>query len=204
MARLRSLSAKQILAVKGVLFVVFLLPAAMIIINVQQSADPVEYITSETGEFALRLLVLTLCITPLQRISGWNWLIKLRRLCGLYAFFYALLHFSTYLFLDLGLNFSGVWDDILKRKYITVGFAAFVLLIPLAITSNDRLIRRLGAHRWGQLHKAVYLIAPLAVLHFFWQVRGEDWTEAGVYFALIAILLAMRVPLIAEKIKHRK
>lgn len=199
---LRSLSPRKFFYIKAALFVLLLLPAAMLAVRVREVADPVEFLTKETGESALRFLLLTLAITPLLRMSGWNWLIKLRRMVGLYAFFYAALHFSTYIFLDLQLDFSGVWQDILKRKYITVGFAAFLLLLPLAITSNDRLLRKMGARRWTRLHRAVYIIAPLAVLHFFWQTRGDDWTEPLVYFSLVALLLFLRLPPVAMRIKR--
>ena len=152
----------------------------------------------------MRLLLATLLVTPLIKISNWNWLIKLRRMIGLYAFAYALLHFLVYLLLDVQLHFPTVLEDITERQYITVGFAALLLLLPLAITSNDRLLKKIGARRWTRLHKAVYVIAPLAVAHFWWQVKGDDIGEAVLYALVTAALLALRHPRLAAALKRRK
>lgn len=200
---MRRLSPRRFFVVKTVLFILLLLPAVAIALRLPNVVDPVEFLTGETGEFALRFLLLTLAVTPLQHISGWSWLIKLRRMIGLYAFAYVFCHFAVYVFLDLQLNLGGVWEDILDRNYITVGFAAFCLLVPLAVTSNDYLLRRMGFRRWNRLHKSVYLIAPLAVLHLLWQTRGDDLTEPLVYAAITALLLALRWQPLTEKIKRR-
>ena len=153
-------------------------------------ANPIEEITHATGEWALRLLLLTLCVTPLRKLLGWSWLAPQRRSLGLFAFFYATLHFLTYAVLDLGLEFQYLLEDVLERPYITVGFSAFLLLVPLAITSTKAQIKRLG-RRWLQLHRVVYLAAALGVLHFFWLVKA-DLREPLVYAAIVAGLLGWR------------
>ena len=154
-------------------------------------ADPVAAITHATGDWALRLLLACLAMTPLRRLSGASWPIRFRRLLGLYAFFYACLHLSTYLVLDLGGYWTQLFADIAKRPYITVGFTAWLLLLPLAITSTRGWMRRLG-RRWGQLHRAVYVAAILGVLHFLWLVKS-DLREPLIYAAVAAALLGARL-----------
>lgn len=153
-------------------------------------ADPVAEIEHRLGLWALRFLMLTLAITPLRQLTGWNVLVRFRRILGLYTFAYASLHFATYLGLDLRGYWSQVFEDITKRPYITVGFLAWLLLVPLAVTSTTGWIRRLG-RRWAQLHKAVYLIAVLAILHFWWLVKS-DIREPLLYAAIAAVLLGWR------------
>jgi len=153
-------------------------------------ANPIEEITHVTGEWGLRLLVLTLCVTPLRKLTGWSWLAPQRRSLGLFAFFYATLHFLTYAVLDLGLELGFVVEDVLERPYITIGFSAFLLLLPLALTSTKGQIKRLG-RRWVTLHRLVYVAAALAVLHFFWLVKA-DVREPLVYAAIVAGLLGWR------------
>lgn len=153
--------------------------------------DPVAAITHATGDWALRFLLATLAMTPLRRLTGAPWPIRFRRLLGLYAFFYTCLHLSTYLVLDLGGYWSQIFADITKRPYITVGFTAWLLLLPLAITSTRGWIRRLG-RRWGQLHRLVYVAAVLAVLHFLWLVKS-DLREPLLYAAVLAVLLGSRL-----------
>lgn len=155
-------------------------------------ANPVETITNTTGIWTLRLLVITLAITPLRWATGWNQVIQFRRMIGLFAFFYGSLHFLTYFILDHSLMFSGVWEDVVKRPYITAGFTAFVLMIPLAVTSTQGWIRRLGGRRWSLLHKLVYVSAALGVLHYWWKVK-LDVTDPALYAGLVAALLAVRV-----------
>lgn len=156
-------------------------------------ANPVEALTHATGEWTLRFLLLTLAVTPLRRLSGITDLLRFRRMLGLFAFFYALLHFLVYLLLDQSLLLEEIVADIVKRPYITVGFIAFVLLIPLAATSTKGMMRRLG-RRWKRLHQLVYLIVLLGVLHFLWQVKA-DWLEPAIYAAVfIALLLARVLP----------
>ncbi len=165
-------------------------------------ANPIEFITHRTGFWALTFLTLSLAITPLRRITKLNDLIKFRRLLGLFAFFYALLHFSTYLVLDQFFDFGAIIEDIVKRPYITVGFASFVILLLLALTSTKGSIRRLGK-KWVTLHSLVYIAAPLAVLHFFWKRSAKHNTfDPLVFAAIVAVLLALRVP--AWLAKRRK
>jgi sulfoxide reductase heme-binding subunit YedZ len=155
-------------------------------------ANPIEKITHWTGRTALVLLVVTLAITPLRRVTGYNHLIQLRRPIGLFSFFYAMLHFSTYVVLDRWFDFSTVFEDIAERPYITVGFTAFLLLIPLAITSTKGWIRRLGK-RWKQVHRLIYISAALGVLHYFWKVKADTRTPA-IFAGVLAVLLLARLP----------
>jgi len=178
---------------KPALFFLCLLPLGLFTLQVvsgELSADPVKDATLFTGDWTLRFILITLCVTPLRRLMGWTWLIRLRRMLGLYAFFYACLHFTVWFWLDRELQFADVLEDIIKRPYITVGFSAFVLLIPLAVTSNKYSIRRLKK-RWQQLHKLVYLIAGLGVLHFLWLVKS-DILEPSIYAVLLIALLGIR------------
>lgn len=179
---------------KVVVFLLCLVPFAILVWEaVQQTlgTNPVEEITHRTGDWALRFLLITLAITPLRRLSGWNELQQSRRMLGLFAFFYATLHFSVYAFLDLGLDFGFLAEDIAERPYITVGFTAWVLLIPLAVTSTRGMMRRLG-RRWKQLHRLVYLIAVLGVLHFWWLVKA-DIREPLIYAVILAVLFGLRM-----------
>jgi methionine sulfoxide reductase heme-binding subunit len=155
------------------------------------TANPIEYITRFTGSWALIILLASLSITPLRKITGWNDLIKLRRMLGLFAFSYAVLHFATYMVLDLFFDFAAIAKDIFKRPYITVGFTAFALLIPLAVTSTSGMIRRLGK-RWQQLHRLVYVTAIAAVIHFYWLVKA-DIRRPVMYGSVLALLLGYRL-----------
>ncbi len=155
-------------------------------------ADPVEKFTHETGEWALRFLILTLLVTPLRRFTGWSWLAPHRRTLGLYAFVYAAHHFATYLVFDLGFDFAFLGEDILERPYITVGFASFLILLALAATSTKGAVKRLKK-KWIALHRLVYAAAILAVVHFLWLVKA-DLLEPLIYGAIVAALLATRVP----------
>ena len=154
-------------------------------------ADPVKKLEHECGKTALNLLLLTLAVSPVRELAGLPQLLRLRRMLGLFAFFYVVVHFTVYLVLDLELNFHMLGADIVKRPYITIGFTALLLLIPLAITSTNRMMRRLG-RRWQSLHRLVYVIAVLGVWHFYWQVK-RDVREPLIYAGLLAILLAYRV-----------
>ena len=153
-------------------------------------ADPVAEIEHRLGIWALRFLMITLAITPLRQLTGWNVLVRFRRMLGLYAFAYASLHFATYLGLDLRGYWMQVFEDITKRPYITVGFLAWLLLVPLAVTSTTGWIKRLGRN-WARLHKLVYVIAVLAVLHFWWLVKS-DIREPAIYAGIAALLLGWR------------
>jgi len=180
--------------VKSAAFLICLVPFGQLVFNYftdNLTANPIEYITRFTGSYALLILLSSLSVTPLRKLTGWNELIKLRRMLGLYAFFYAALHFATYMVLDLFFDFAAIGKDILKRPYITVGFSALVLMIPLALTSNAAMIRRLGK-RWQQLHYLVYGIAILGVVHFYWLVKA-DIRRPVQYGATLILLLGCRI-----------
>jgi sulfoxide reductase heme-binding subunit YedZ len=155
------------------------------------TANPVEFLQHQTGDWTLRFLIFTLCITPFRKFLKLPELIRFRRMLGLFAFFYVSLHFLTYLGPDQSFNLAGMLKDVAKRPFITVGFAAFVLLIPLAITSTSAWIRRLGAKRWVVLHRSIYICATLGVIHYYWLVKS-DVRKPLFYGMLVAILLAFR------------
>jgi len=181
--------------VKPVVFVAALQPAAWLLYNAfwgDLGVNPVETITNHTGIWTLRFLVLSLAITPARWLTGFNPLTTFRRPLGLFAFFYGTLHFMTYFVLDHSLAFDGVWEDVVKRPYITAGFTAFVLMIPLALTSTAGWIRRLGGRNWNLLHRLVYLSAIGGALHYFWKVK-LDTTNPVYYFAIVGVLLGARV-----------
>src|SRR5439155_5659185 len=156
------------------------------------SANPVAYVLNQLGLLTLIFLIATLTLTPLRKLSVWTWPIRIRRLLGLFAFFYASLHFTTYVAIDQGFRWHAILADILKRKFIFVGFSAFLLLIPLALTSTNASVRRLGAARWQRLHRLVYVAATLGVIHFWWRVK-KDHREPAIYGAVLAVLLIFRV-----------
>lgn len=179
---------------KPLVFSLSLLPLAWLFWRFwsdQLGVNPVETLSHRTGDWSLRFLLLTLAVTPLRRLTGWNGAQRFRRMLGLFAFFYACLHFLVYLIFDQFFDLSAILADITKRPYITVGFAAFVLLIPLAVTSTQRMIKRLGRH-WSRLHRLVYLIAMLGVLHYLWLVKA-DLREPLLYAAILGVLLGYRL-----------
>ncbi len=188
---------RQVTALKVLIFVLALLPFARLVAFAfldRLGANPVEFITRNTGDWTLYFLCITLAVTPLRKFSKWNWLIKFRRMIGLFAFFYAALHFTTFLWFDHFFDVQEMWKDVLKRPFITVGFIAFVLLIPLAATSTNGMVRRLGGKRWLWIHRLVYLIAPLGILHYFWMKAGKhDFAQPFLYGAIVALLLALRL-----------
>ena len=181
--------------VKVLLWALCLTPLGLLVwrgLHGKLTANPVEFIQHKTGFWALTLIMVTLSITPLRRITGWNRIIQLRRPLGLFAFFYATIHFLTYIVFDQFFDVRAMIDDIAKRPYITVGFPAFVLLIPLAITSTKGWIRRLG-RRWQLLHKLIYLSSALAVLHFFWKRSAKhNIREPLIFGAILLVLLGFR------------
>lgn len=180
---------------KVAVFVAALGPAAYLVYGVfahSLGANPIDAVTDETGTWTLRFLVLTLLVTPLRKWTGWNSLIKFRRMLGLFAFFYGSLHFLTYLVLDQFFDIDAIVADIVKRPFITVGFTAFVLMIPLAATSTAGWIRRLGGKRWNLLHKLAYVSATAGVVHYWWLVKS-DISRPARYGAIVAVLLATRV-----------
>lgn len=185
---------KRFIWIKLLVFLLSLLPAAGLAAGLFTGglgANPVEAITHSTGEWALRLLLLTLAVTPLRRLTGYGSLIRLRRMLGLFAFFYAALHLSTYVALDQFFDAAAIVKDVVKRPYITAGFLGFVLMAPLAATSTAGMIRRLGGRRWQQLHRLVYPCAIAAVVHFLWLVKA-DLTEPLLYAGVLTALLGYR------------
>lgn len=190
-----SLSSRQIVAAKVVLWLVCLMPLTRLIylgLTDGLGANPIEFITRSTGTWTLTGLLITLSITPLRKLTGRAWLIRFRRLLGLFAFFYACLHFTTYIWLDQFFDPASILKDIYKRPFITVGFSAFVLLLPLAYTSRQSMMKKLGRN-WQRLHKLVYVIASLGVIHYWWLVK-KDITQPLIYGCVLAVLLAMRLP----------
>ena len=180
---------------KVAVFIAALGPAAYVVYGVFTNAlgaNPIDAVTDETGTWTLRFLVVTLLVTPLRKWTGWNALIRFRRMLGLFAFFYGTLHFLTYLVLDQFFAFNEILADIVKRPFITVGFGAFVLMIPLALTSTTGWIRRLGGRRWNLLHRLIYLSAIGGVVHYLWLVKS-DTSRPARYGMIVAFLLAARV-----------
>ena len=196
MASLKAPSTRQVSAVKAVIFVLGLIPVAkMAYLTLSgQLVEPLEHITRGTGDWTLYFLCITLAVTPLRRLSGINWIVKLRREVGLFSFFYAFLHFMTFLWFDHFFDLAEMWKDVVKRPFITVGFIAFVLLIPLAATSTNAMIRKLGGKRWQWLHRLIYIIAPLGILHFWWMKAAKhNFQQPIIFGTIVAVLLAMRV-----------
>lgn len=182
---------------KVFLFLVCLLPLVSLVLatfgigGFSLGANPVEQLIHRCGLWGLKFLLITLSITPLRHLTGWNWLIRLRRMLGLFAFFYICLHFSVYAGLDQRFDLQAIGEDIVKRPYITLGILGLLMLIPLAITSTNAMMRRLGA-RWQKLHRLVYLIGIVGVWHFWWQVK-KDIAEPLVYAGILAVLLGYRL-----------
>lgn len=189
---------------KPAVFLVSLAPFGLLIwwaFNDGLGANPVEFITRHTGQWGLRFLVITLCVTPLRKITGWNALARIRRMLGLYAFFYLTLHFSTYLVLDAEFSLAYIVEDVVERLYITAGFTGFCLLIPLAATSTNGMVRRLGGKRWQQLHRLVYPAVLAGCLHFLWLVKA-DVREPLIYLSIVLVLLLMRTPILDKRLSR--
>ena len=178
---------------KAAIFLACLAPIGLLLwdaLTGNLTANPIEEITARTGRWTLRFLLITLAITPVRRLSGWGWLMRFRRMLGLFAFSYVALHFLTYFVLDQFFDLPMIIEDVLKRPYITVGFSAFVLLIPLAVTSTKKMIRRLGK-RWSWLHRLIYLIASLGVVHYLWLVKS-DIRYPATYGLVLLLLFVLR------------
>jgi methionine sulfoxide reductase heme-binding subunit len=183
-----------------------LTPLAAIVVRASQGqlgADPVAKVENELGLAALILLVGSLACTPANRLFGWTWAIRIRRELGLLAFFYASLHFLTYVVVDQGVDWRAIVDDIVKRPFITVGFTALVLLVPLALTSTKASIRRLGFRRWQRVHQLTYIAGVLAVIHFVWRVK-IDLSQPLTYAAIVSVLLLLRVGLWFYRIRRSR
>ena len=185
---------RQFTGIKVFVFVLCLIPLGQMvhgIVTDSLGANPFEAVTRGLGDWALRLLLVTLAVTPLRRFTGFNWLLRVRRMLGLFTFFYAALHMLTYVWLDQFFDWPFILKDIVKRPFITVGFLSFVLLILLAVTSTNAMMKRLGRN-WSRLHKAVYAIGVLGVLHFWWMVKA-DIREPALYAGILAVLLGLRL-----------
>ena len=184
-------------AAKPILFLLALLPFSWLLYGAatnQLGANPAEYLIRATGDWTLRFLCLTLAVTPLRVITGTAALARFRRMVGLFMYFYAVLHLLSYSWFDMGFDVADIVKDIIKRPFILVGFSGFLLLTPLAATSFNRVVKAMGARRWQMLHKLVYLIAGLALLHFFWMRSGKnDFAEVAVYAVILGLLLGWRV-----------
>ncbi|MBP6766102.1 MAG: sulfoxide reductase heme-binding subunit YedZ [Rubrivivax sp.] len=182
---------------KPLLFVLALGPLAWLLTGAVANtlgANPAEALIRSTGDWTLRFLCLTLAVTPLRQATGWHALARFRRMLGLFTFFYGVLHFLCFAWLDMGFDLAAIVNDIPKRPFILVGTAALLLMLPLAATSFNRAIKALGARRWQALHRIVYAVALLALLHFFWMRAGKnDFAEWSVYAAVLAVLLGWRL-----------
>lgn len=191
---MRHLRPAWVTAIKAVLFAACLVPFARLVYGAfadSLGANPIETVTRATGWWTLFLLMATLLVTPLRRVTGMGWLSRLRRMLGLYAFFYACWHFTTFIWFDHWFDVAEIAKDVVKRPFVTIGFTAFVLLIPLAATSTNAMQRRL-AHNWRRLHRFVYVIAALGVVHYWWLVK-RDITEPLVFAVALALLLGLRL-----------
>jgi len=182
---------------KPVVFLLCLSPLLLLLLRAFEvsglglGANPIEELLHELGRWGLKFLLLTLTITPLRRCTGWNWLLRFRRMLGLFSFFYIMIHFLTYAILDQGLDITLIIEDVIKRPYITLGMTGLILLIPLALTSTKAMMRRLG-RRWLKLHRLIYVIAIVAIWHFYWQVK-LDTLDATIYALVLAVLFASRL-----------
>lgn len=189
-------TAAQLAWLKRGVFVLALLPLVQVVFAGAQGrlgANPIETITRASGDWTLYFLCFTLAVTPLRRLTGQHWLLKLRRMLGLFTFLYASLHFLCFIWFDHFFDLAEMLKDVLKRPFITVGFSAFLLLVPLALTSSDAMVRRLGRH-WARLHRLIYVVAVLAILHFWWMRAGKnDFAEPLVFGAIVALLLGIRI-----------
>jgi sulfoxide reductase heme-binding subunit YedZ len=189
---------------KPVVFLLCLVPAVLVVtdafeITGRLGANPVEEIQDRFGYWALRFILITLAVTPLRRLLGWNWLSRFRRMLGLFTFFYAFMHFLAWFVLDRELRLADIIEDITERPFITLGFTAVVLLAALAITSFTAIRRRMGRN-WQTLHNAVYAVGLLGVWHYWWQVK-KDITEPLIYAAILAVLLGARLTWYAKRKK---
>lgn len=182
--------------IKAALFLLCLLPCGRLAWAAWTGdfgPNPVEFVQRWTGTWTFNLLLLTLCVSPLRSLTQWHWLIRLRRMLGLFCFFYAVLHFLSFIGFDHDFDLTAIGLDIAKRPFVTVGFAAFLLLIPLAATSSQFAIRRLGGRRWQELHRSIYLIGILATIHYFWLVKATALIWPTAYAIALALLLGWRI-----------
>lgn len=189
-------SPNQLALIKAVIFSLALLPVVRLLfvtVNGNWGADFIEFAQRWSGTWTLNLLLLTLCISPLRAITQWHWILRLRRMLGLFTFGYALLHLLAFIGLDHNFDLSEIARDIFKRPYVTVGFAAFMIMIPLAATSNQFAVRRLGGKRWQEIHRNIYLIAILGCTHYFWLSKPENMIWPVAYSVILGLLLRWRI-----------
>ena len=189
-------TSRQLAGIKLAVFTLCLLPFIRLLWAAWSDdfgPNPVEFVQRWTGSWTFNLLLLTLCVSPLRGLTEWHWLLRLRRMLGLFTFFYAMLHFLSFIGFDHLFEIDDIARDILKRPFVTVGFAAFVLLVPLAATSNPWAIRKLGGRRWQELHRNIYLIVLLACVHYFWLVKATALLWPLAYSVATALLLGWRV-----------
>lgn len=188
--------ARQMGLIKIAVFIVCLLPLGRLLWAAYSDdfgPNPVEFVQRWTGSWTFNLLLITLCVTPLRTITQWHWLLRLRRMLGLFCFFYACLHFLSFIGFDHSFEVDEIAKDVFKRPFVSVGFAAFILLIPLAATSSNWAIRKLGGRKWQELHRNIYLIGILAALHYFWLVKATALLWPLAYSVALAILLGWRI-----------
>ncbi|MBS1142035.1 MAG: hypothetical protein H6R13_3488 [Proteobacteria bacterium] len=189
-------AGRQLGLIKMAVFIVCLLPLGRLLWAAYTDdfgANPVEFVQRWTGSWTFNLLLITLCVTPLRTMTQWHWLLRLRRMLGLFCFFYACLHFLSFIGFDHSFEVDEIAKDIFKRPFVSLGFAAFILLIPLAATSNNWAIRKLGGRKWQELHRNIYLIGILAALHYFWLVKATALLWPLAYSVALAILLGWRI-----------
>ena len=190
-----TLAPGTLAAIKATIFVICLGPLARLVVGGflgKLGVNPVELITRSTGTWTLVFILVTLAVTPLRQLSGWHWLARLRRLFGLYAFFYGVMHFLTFVWLEHFFDPSAIARDIVKRPFVTMGFTALVMMVPLAITSTDAMVRRLGGRRWVALHRLIYPLAACGVIHYWWLVK-RDVTQPVIYGGVLGVLIGYRL-----------
>lgn len=187
--------SRQISAIKAAVFAFALLPFLRLAWGAFSGGlgtNPIETLTRDTGWWCLFMLLATLALTPLRKLAGLHWVLRMRRMLGLYAFFYGALHFTTFIWFDHWFDLMEMFKDVIKRPFITVGFIAFIIMLPLALTSTNAMVRRLGGRNWQRLHRLVYLVPALGVLHYWWLVKA-DVREPLIFGALLALLLGLRL-----------
>lgn len=192
-----NLSAAAVSRWKIAVFLLALLPLIRIIVWAvldKMGANPLEWMTRNTGSWAIYILLLTLAITPLRRISGWNWLQKFRRMLGLFAFFYASLHLTMYIWFDHFFEWETIWPDIIKRPFVLAGMVSWGMMLALAVSSPQAVLRWMGGKRWQRLHQLMYVLVPVAVLHVYWMKAGKhDFFWPAVYGGITVVLLGLRI-----------
>ena len=193
----RQLSFQQTTGLWYVFWLLSCIPFVRLVVlgfNNGLGANPVEFITRDTGSWALYLLCITLAVTPVRKLTGWHWLARMRRMLGLMSFFYLCLHFTAFFWFEHFFDVVAMWQDVITRPFIAVGLVALLLLLPLAVTSWSKMMRLLGGKRWQMLHRLIYLAAPLAVVHFLWAKAGKNLVFEPILFAVIvSVLLVARV-----------